>query len=232
MTLALPPLVRWSPNPLRYLLYWIPFIVTYQLVNRWPLVPPRELPLTALDRLVPFVPELLPLYVAYLPFYWWTVARARTDREVNELFYATHALLLLSLPWFVFCPVRMPLEQFYAPTPHNWADALWRWFDAPQNCFPSLHVSSCLLFLEVNWRRPGRVPASLVALAIAASTVLVKQHYVLDVLGGMVAYGLVRAARGYVTIGGVDAAGWRPGRVPPRHALLGLRPARPPQEVS
>ena len=86
MTVTLPPLVRWSPNPLRYLGHWLPFILTYQVGNRWPLVAPRELPFTAADRLIPFVPELLPVYVAYLPFYWWTVTRARTDREVNELF--------------------------------------------------------------------------------------------------------------------------------------------------
>jgi membrane-associated phospholipid phosphatase len=184
------------------------------------LVEPRELTWSWADRAIPFVPALLPVYVAYLAFYWWTVARARNDSEVNWLFYGAYLQLFLSLPLFVLMPVRIPLEQFYGVAPYNWADALWRWFDAPNNCFPSLHVSNCLLLQQFNWRRPYRWPHALAAWAIIVSTVLVKQHYVVDVLGGVAIYAVARAFLARARIGGVMAEERIPRRGAPRVAAV------------
>jgi membrane-associated phospholipid phosphatase len=169
---------------LAYFLPWGPYIAVYQLTNRFPLREPIELPFTVLDSILPFVPQLLPLYVAYIPLFLWTVARAADDREVSRLFYATHLQLLLSVPFFLAMPVRMPRELFYGAEVFGWVDAFWRWFDAPNNCFPSLHTSNSLLFITVNWRRRGRIAATLLGAGVIGSTVLVKQHYVVDVLGG------------------------------------------------
>jgi membrane-associated phospholipid phosphatase len=175
-----------------YWVYWAPFILTYQVVNRWPIVDPIELPFTWADRLIPFVSALLPVYVAYIPFYWLTVWRSQSDVELNRIFYAAHLQLLISLPFFILLPVRMPRDLFYSPAVYGWTDAFWRWFDAPNNCFPSLHVSNCLLLAQFNWSRPRAwifVPASL---TIIASTVFVKQHYAVDLLGGGAVYLLSR----------------------------------------
>lgn len=190
-----------------YLLYWAPFIAVYQLTNRFPLVEPHELPYTALDRLVPFVPALLPLYVAYIPFYWWTVVRSETDRALNRVFYATHVLLLVSVIVFVTFPVRMPREQFYGADAHGWADVFWRWFDAPNNCFPSLHVATSLLLVQLNWPRPYRLAHTALGLGIAASTVFVKQHYVADVAGGVLCYLVGRWFLARLEVTGVGADG-------------------------
>jgi membrane-associated phospholipid phosphatase len=191
-----------------YFVYWGPFIALYQITNRWPLREPMELSFTALDRAIPFVPELLPVYVAYIPFYWWTIARSEDDRQLNRMFYAAHLQLLLSVPFFVLFPVRMPVEQFYPAVPLGWADAAWRWFDVPNNCFPSLHVSNSLLLIHFNWRRPHRILYAAGSVAIIASTVLVKQHYVVDVLGGAGVYLLSRVvlARLVVSADGSVAA--------------------------
>jgi membrane-associated phospholipid phosphatase len=199
-----------------YVVYWAPFIAVYQIVNRYPIVEPRALDFTWVDRAIPFVPAVLPVYVAYLAFYWWTVARAQNDREANWLFYGAYLQLFLSLPCFLFLPVRMPLEQFYAAAPHNWADTLWRWFDAPNNCFPSLHVSNCLLLQQFNWTRPSRWPHAFGAVAIIVSTVLVKQHYVLDVLGGIAVYAVSRAFLARAQFVGMTADGWVQRRAAPR----------------
>lgn len=206
MRIALPALIRRSPSGLMYFVYWAPFIAAYQLVNRWHLVAPGELPLTSLDRALPFVPALLPVYVAYLPFFWWTVWRSEDDEQVNRVFYGTYLQMLLCLPFFILWPVRMPRELFYGATVYNWADAFWRWFDAPTNCFPSLHVANCCLFAELNWSRRLRWPATIIALAVIASTVLVKQHYVADVGAGLIVYGVAHAVLARVRI-----------TVPPQH---------------
>ncbi len=235
--MEVPAVIRYSRRKLMYLVYWAPFILVYQLVNRWPMQPPRELAVTWLDEAVPFVPPLLPVYVAYLPFYWWTVARARNDREANWLFYGAYLQLLLSLPFFLFVPVRMPLERYYAAVPHNWADALWRWFDAPNNCFPSLHVSNGLLLAQFNWARPYRAAHTVMAAAIIVSTVVVKQHYVVDMLGGIATYAVAAALLSRLTIGGLTAEGWvrggSHGAVPatPAARVRGRRAVRPAARI-
>jgi membrane-associated phospholipid phosphatase len=187
---------------------WAPYIGAYQLVNRFPLREPAELSMTALDQAVPFLPQLLPLYISYLVYYFFTVARLENDREVNAVFYATHLQLLLSLVVFVIYPVRMPRELFYAGPSYNWADTFWRWFDAPNNCFPSLHASNVMLLMEVNWRRRGCWPALLAGAAIITSTLFVKQHYAVDLLGGALVYLVARAFLARLVITGVDSNGW------------------------
>lgn len=205
--LQLPALLRCPANPLMLYVYWGPFIALYQLTNRFPLLSPRELPYTWADRLIPFVPELLPLYVAYIPFFWWTVVRSANDRELNRILYATHFQLLLCVPFFVLFPVRMPRELFYGADVYGWADAFWRWFDAPNNCIPSLHVANSLVCMQFNWPRSYRWLYTGVALGVVASTVLVKQHYVVDVAAGAAVYVAARWFLARLEITGVDARG-------------------------
>ena len=190
-----------------YMLVWAPYIAAYQLVNRYPVFEPTELSMTWLDRAIPFVPELLPIYVSYLLYYFWTVARLESDRGVSRVFYATHLQLAVALVVFVLYPVRMPRELFYAGPAFNWADAFWRWFDAPNNCLPSLHAANVMVLVQVNWRRPGRWAAAAAGAAIIASTLLVKQHYAVDLLAGGAVYLVARAFLARLEITGVDAAG-------------------------
>jgi membrane-associated phospholipid phosphatase len=191
MTLELPVVVRSSSRPLKWLLYpaiFIPYIIAYQVINRFPIFPPHSLPFTWGDDLIPFIPSLLPVYVLYIPFFWWTGVRSENSETLNRFVYATYLqLIVCSLIWLMF-PVRMPRELFYTTDSYNWADTFWRWFDEPNNCFPSLHAANGLLFIQFNWRRSFRGVATVVAIAIIASTVFVKQHYVVDVLAGGLVY--------------------------------------------
>ncbi len=203
-----PALVRRQTNPLVYVLLWGPFIAAYQIVNRFPLREPIILDFSWADRSVPFVPEFLPLYVAYLPLYWWTVCRSENDREVNRIFYAAHLQLLISLPLFVFYPVAMPRDLYYGSEVFGWADAFWRWFDPPNNCFPSLHTSNCLLLIQFNWwRRYNWLLAALLS-GVIASTVLVKQHYMIDLVGGAAVYLVSRWFLRNLQIRGLTPDGW------------------------
>jgi membrane-associated phospholipid phosphatase len=61
-----------------------------------------------------------------------------------------------------------------------------RTIDAPVNCCPSLHVSSCLLCLWLLGfeRRARALAVGAVALASIVSTLTFKQHYAIDILAG------------------------------------------------
>lgn len=190
--IRLPILLRRQDHKLVYGLLWLPYILLYQLVNRVPIFEPSVLPMSALDRAIPFVPGLLPVYVSYIPFYWWTVARSEDDETATRILYATHLQLFLAVIVWVLFPVSMPRDLFYREAAYGWADAFWRWFDAPNNCLPSLHAANGLLFILFNWKRPGRVLHTLIAVAIIASTVFVKQHYVVDLVGGALLFLVAR----------------------------------------
>jgi membrane-associated phospholipid phosphatase len=190
MRIDLPIVLRRSRIPRFYPAFWLPYIVVYQVINRFPLFEPQTLPMLLVDRSTPFIPGLLPLYIAYIPFFWWTAGRSEDDRTLSRFFYATHLqLLLCSLVWVSF-PVTMPRALFYDANAYNWADAFWRWFDGPNNCFPSLHAANCFLFIYFNWNRSWRWPTTLFALAIILSTILVKQHYVVDAFAGFIVYAI------------------------------------------
>ena len=188
MRLRVPAVVRLYENPLTYVIPWLPYIGIYQLTNRFPLREPVELPFTAIDNAIGFYPEFLPIYVMYLPFYWWTGFRSGSDNELNRYLYATYFQLALILPFFVLFPVHMPRELFYQPESYNWADTFWRWFDGPNNCMPSLHTANLLMMTQFNWSKRYRGLHVAIAAAIIASTVLVKQHYVVDLLAGAGVY--------------------------------------------
>lgn len=197
---TLPRLVRRSPTGLAYFVYWAPFIALYQATNRWPLLEPRELPLSWLDRAIPFEPAFLPAYVGYLPLYWWTVMRSRNDDEVNRLLYFSYLQLLLCLPFFLLFPVTMPRHLYYQGEPFNWADVFWRWFDGPNNCFPSLHVSNALMMAYFNARRPWPILHLTLSALVIASTLLVKQHYAVDVAAGAGVFAVAAWIMGAVEI--------------------------------
>lgn len=191
-----------------YLLLWLPYIGIYQLLNRFPLREPVELAFSPVDEAIPFVPELLPIYVAYLPLYWWSVARSENDREASRVFYGTHLQLFVSGFFFALFPVQMPREVFYSPEYYGWADVFWRWFDPPRNCFPSLHAANSLLLIQFNWSRPQRGIHTLALSAVIISTLLVKQHYFVDLLGAVGVYWAARWFLARLEISGVDSSGW------------------------
>ena len=70
--------------------------------------------------------------------------------------------------------------------PRYFFEAIYR-VDGPHNLFPSLHVSSVSYIGFVNWRfcKKFRVLSVIFAVLICLSTLTVKQHAVLDVLGGL-----------------------------------------------
>jgi len=191
--IRLPLLFRRPRNPLWYLVLWVPYIVLYQLSNRFPLGQPHQLPMTAIDRAIPFVPTLLPVYLAYLPLYWWTGIRSEDDERANRFFYASYFQMLVCLPLFVPAPVQMPRELFYGPVTLGWADTFWNWFDGPGNCLPSLHAANCLLFMHFNRTRRAPVFHGALAAGVIASTLLVKQHYAVDLVAGALVYAVTKA---------------------------------------
>ncbi len=153
------------------------------------------------SRLVPWgwMNELMNF--AYLSYYFiiaGTVVSLCVKRRESGfkaafiLMFAFFAYYLI----FIFIPVMGP--QFYFPAPDN-ATAYTKPFRAlmvflqemgekPTGAFPSSHVGitvTCLLILFFNNGRKLCYCLLPIALLLIASTVYIKAHYLIDVIGGL-----------------------------------------------
>lgn len=139
------------------------------------------------DHWIPFWPWTLVIY--YSMYLLFLTAAWFSDRETFVRGIA--ALLVLSALSFVSFAVLT--SHYPRPDPATIESPLWRGMfealfaaDSPANTFPSLHVGcSTIAAMMLTRGRPRFRWFWLWAGAISLSTLTVKQHYVLDVVGGV-----------------------------------------------
>lgn len=175
------------------------FFIGYFHTLHNPAYPVLPMPLTALDRLIPFQPQALAVYLSLWVYVGIAPGLMLTLREM--LVYAGWAALLClaGLTCFHFWPTAVPPRTMDLSGLAGFT--LLQGVDASGNACPSLHVASAM-FTAIWVERLLRIvqaPAALRALnalwfvAIAYATVAVRQHVVLDVAGGIVLGGAFAA---------------------------------------
>lgn len=184
---------------------WVFFIAYFHLL-RHPAFPSMVMPLTPLDHGMPFQP---PLLIAYFSLWVYVgLAPGLQLRFLDLLVYGLWAMALCAtgLLLFYFFPTEIP--SVIRHTSDFPGFALMRGVDAAGNACPSMHVAVGIFSARglddvlrrvrapVGWRWANGAWF----LAIAYSTLAVKQHVVLDVLAG--------AALGWVFAWA--SARWRP----------------------
>jgi membrane-associated phospholipid phosphatase len=155
--------------------------------------------LTSWDEKIPCIPGMVWVYIAAI-FTPIAPAFFTPLRCVKKIAMAYLGAIATSLAIFAFYPVsaytlRMGCA-FEMSSRASWsAHALKMLYvvDPPLNLFPSLHVSLCTLTafcLGQLWRTwPARLAIGVFVLAVIASVCLVKQHLLIDVVGGLVVGG-------------------------------------------
>ena len=168
---------------------WL-FFVAYFYLLQHPVHPVTVMPLTALDTLVPFQPQAL---FAYLSLWVYVGTAPGLQLRFSELVVYglwVGALCLVGLACFYFWPTQVPpLKVDVTGFP---GFATLQGVDAAGNACPSMHVAVAMftvIRLEDVLRRAGtpgwlRLINRVWFIAIAASTLMVKQHVVLDVAAG------------------------------------------------
>ena len=122
------------------------------------------------------------------------------DRALfRRIAVAVLALEVVSLATFLIFPVRYALRPAALPPIDSlatWGMHFMCWLDEPVNCFPSLHVGAATLAAASCWKADRRVALAggVMAALVGASTMLVKQHYLADVLAAAVLVGGIYAA--------------------------------------
>lgn len=162
------------------------------------------LPLTAFDRAIAFWPALLPVYLSLWGYIALPVLLAKDRRELLRFSFGCAAMTLIALLVFWFMPTAIP--NFVVDTTPGTSLQFLKMVDSAGNAFPSLHVSFSVFACVMLARQLREVGAPawlrLVNVAWAAgivySTMAVRQHVLIDVLGGFalgVALGLATRQR-------------------------------------
>ena len=147
---------------------------------------------TGVDRSIPFVPEFLVIYFGCYVF--WAVNYiliARQDRRsVYQFFTGDFISRCVCLVSFLAFPTTNTRPLITGSGLWNQA-ALWLYsIDAADNLFPSIHcLVSWFCYLGIRGRK--EIPrwyqsvSMVIALLVFASTLLTKQHVIVDVAGGI-----------------------------------------------
>ncbi len=146
-----------------------------------------------IDRTIPYVPALWPLYqcvylLVLLPTRLFSRPREmRAGAAANMTCMAAAYVLFLLFPVRLVAPsdAREALAAGLARPGGNFAI----WFDDQgMNCFPSLHVALATIASACCWRADRRLGAVawILTAAIAAASLFVKRHYVIDLPAGVV----------------------------------------------
>jgi membrane-associated phospholipid phosphatase len=148
---------------------------------------------TSLDRRIPFIAQSVWIY-----FWVFTAALiplfvVKCPRLFRRTVLAYGLVIAISLICFKAYPatsasLRAAGAVLDVPSPSNWAVSVLYSLDPPYNLFPSLHLSLALLAAFSAWKAKRLygvgvgVGVGLVAVAVCT----VKQHVLVDVLGGAV----------------------------------------------
>lgn len=148
--------------------------------------------ITAWDRLIPFVPAFIIPYLLWYPYvFLMFVVFFRKDRNV---YYRSLTLTCIGL---AICYIVFYLYQTTLPRPEvghngvlNWLVGIVYQTDAPYNCFPSIHVLTSYIVVKAAYQcklsRMANTAVCLISGIIIISTLFVKQHVLMDVVGGIV----------------------------------------------
>ena len=145
---------------------------------------------TPLDEALPVVPVFVIPYVSLYGF----VALSMLAFLAFRVRVFRSAAVAMIVTWLVSYTIYW-LAQSYIDRPVLIGDDVFTRMvrnvysgDQPYNDFPSLHTSLSTI-LAIHWWRVDRrigLPVAIWVALIVASTVLIKQHYLADVAGGLV----------------------------------------------
>ena len=167
---------------------------SYLLINYTPLREPILLWKSPIDEWLPFLAwSVWPYLILLLTDYFFPLfIRSRDLFRVTMRAYGIGAAI--SFAFWALLPTTLPRHGFI-PQGDSLSEVTYRMLvslDPPNNCFPSGHITiPTVLFwaFAVQWPK-WRLLNWLVFAFLSISILTTKQHYVLDLIGGIAAGGL------------------------------------------
>lgn len=154
-----------------------------------------DVSIPAIDDHIPLVTWMIVFYV--FSYVFWVVGFVIIGRENKETCYEMLSGEMIAkamcLVFFFAVPTEMvdwPSGQFEINNVFDWGTQFIYDMDEPNNLFPSIHCLESWVVTRGAFRckKPHkwyRVYCVVIMLGIFASTVLVRQHVVVDIVGGI-----------------------------------------------
>ncbi len=147
----------------------------------------------ALDDVLPFCSFFIVFYIgAYIQWVLSLTYHARQSREICYKLSAGYIISgILCIVFFLAMPTEIVRPEITENTVFGFLTKAIYYFDTPAvNLFPSMHcLASWVCFRTALWIRPIKklyVAFQLVfTLLVFLSTVFLKQHFAVDILGGI-----------------------------------------------
>ena len=169
---------------LNCLVYWGSRIITTDMYH-------YDLSIS-IDKKLPFVAPMMIVYVlAYVIWIVGFIVIARESKSVcYEVMSAEQIAKLICLLCFIFLPSTLVRPEINGQGFCEWLSRLVYQLDSPDNLFPSIHcLENWICFRgAMKCKKVGngyKTFMFLAALLVFASTLLVKQHVFVDVVGGV-----------------------------------------------
>lgn len=171
-----------------YLSLGVFFVIAYLLNNHFHLVTPVVLEMTIIDQLVPFLPWTSYIYVTDYIFPFVVGYLIHSSLGMTRVSVAFFLMIFFTNLTFILLPVSYPRELYPLAQDQNFLLYLLRKIDTPANCFPSAHVATVWTStLAIQRERPKLFIYFLIwALLIIISTLTTKQHFLVDIIGGVI----------------------------------------------
>ena len=179
-------------------LYLVFYLVCFGLLEKYVTVPDLWVH-CRLDDLIPFCKYAIIPYVMWFPWIPFTllyILHHSPRQDFWRLCTPLFAGMTLALLFYLIVPNGLTLRPAAVPGDDIFAEAVRALYrsDTPTNVCPSIHVfnsvtlmlayyrSECFDLPRRRWMRPA---AMVLCLSICASTMLLKQHSVIDVVFGI-----------------------------------------------
>lgn len=143
---------------------------------------------STIDNLIPFKASWIYIYISIYFIIFSPVFVIRDYQFFKKAVMAYIFILAVSFFIFSIFPVKMIRPSIEGEDLASRLIKLLYEIDRPYNCFPSIHVSAIFLssFMCRKLNRSFGMAMLLLAIFISFSTMFTKQHYFLDVAGGII----------------------------------------------
>jgi len=189
---VLPLLISHENKYVMGILLFVTAAFLYLASNHFYFTAPQYLTMSPLENSIPFLPHTIWIYLSEYILFVVLYFLCRDIENLNRFFYSFIFMQLTSVLIFCLWPTIYPRELFPIPEDIDWItyfifDSLRR-AETAASCCPSLHVSSVYLsiFIFLKEQR-NKLPFFLIwGTAIALSTLTTKQHYLADIVAGLI----------------------------------------------
>ncbi|MBS3140896.1 phosphatase PAP2 family protein [Candidatus Woesearchaeota archaeon] len=139
----------------------------------------------AFEETMKVIPVFLIFYVSSYIIIAMPFFVLKRSYEIRKLVYVYWTIAIISFIIFLLIPAKVVrpvvIDGFFA-----WVlNTFWTYFDLPYNSLPSLHISLSFAAAYLMRKHLNFVYLLLWVLLIAISTILTKQHYILDIVTGL-----------------------------------------------